>query len=62
LTVFFSIVLAKRYTTPSSDIIDVLAGLDIVDAVFTEVAATLEAAIQNGRDRESATRKTWRLC
>ena len=46
MTVFFSVVLAKRYTTPSADIIDVLAGLDSVDAVFSEVVSTLEDAIQ----------------
>jgi hypothetical protein len=48
LTVFFSIVLTKRYTNPSSDIIDVLAGLDMVDVVFADLAAALETAIRSG--------------
>ncbi|KAG9711625.1 DUF1741-domain-containing protein, partial [Aureobasidium melanogenum] len=34
LTVFLSKVFSKRYTNPSSDIIEVLAGLDNVDTVF----------------------------
>lgn len=43
-------VLTKKYTNPSSDIIDVLAGLDNVDAVFSDLVATLDTAIKNGRD------------
>ena len=50
LTVFFSIVLTKKYTNPSSDIIEVLSGLDNVDAAFQDLVATLETAIKNGRD------------
>lgn len=53
LSVFFSVVLTKKYTNPSSDIIDVLAGLDNVDAVFSDVVATLESAIKSGRDGKS---------
>ncbi|GAB1736072.1 hypothetical protein NU219Hw_g6123t1 [Hortaea werneckii] len=49
LTVFFAVVLTKKYTNPSSDIIDVLAGLDRVDAVFTELVAVLDHAIKDGR-------------
>ncbi|KAK4547926.1 hypothetical protein LTR36_010645 [Oleoguttula mirabilis] len=49
LTVFFAVVLAKRYTNPSSDIIEVLAGLEKVDAVFTELVAALDHAIKDGR-------------
>jgi len=52
LTVFFSVILAKRYTNPSSDIIDVLAGLDMVDAVFTDLVTTLETAVRAGREGE----------
>lgn len=43
-------VLTKKYTNPSSDIIDVLAGLDNVDAVFSDLVATLDTAIKNGRN------------
>lgn len=49
LTVFFAKVLSKRYTNPSSDIIGVLAGLDNVDTVFTDLVATLDGAIKAGR-------------
>ncbi|RFU29757.1 hypothetical protein B7463_g6569, partial [Scytalidium lignicola] len=46
---FFSSVLTKKYTNPSSDIINVLAGLDKVDAVFTDFVAALDATIRTGR-------------
>ncbi|KAK5136033.1 hypothetical protein LTR08_004287 [Meristemomyces frigidus] len=49
LTVFFAAVLSKRYSHPSSDIIEVLAGLDQVDAVFTDLVATLERIIRDGQ-------------
>jgi hypothetical protein len=42
-------VLAKKYTNPSSDIIELLAGLDHVDAVFTDFVSALESLIRNGR-------------
>jgi hypothetical protein len=42
-------VLAKKYTNPSSDIIDLLAGLDHIDSVFTEFVSALEPLIRNGR-------------
>lgn len=41
--------LAKKYTNPSSDIIEVLAGLDNVDAVFTDLVTALDHAIKDGR-------------
>ncbi len=50
LTVFFAVVLAKKYTNPSSDIIEVLAGLDDVDAVFTELVTSLDQATRDGRN------------
>lgn len=53
LTVFLASVFSKRYTNPSSDIIEVLAGLDDVDSVFTDLVATLDAAIKSGRSRKS---------
>lgn len=42
-------VLAKKYTNPSSDIIDLLAGLDHIDTVFAEFVAALESLIRGGR-------------
>lgn len=49
LTVVLGAVLAKRYTNPSADIITVLAGLDEVDAVFSEFASAIESIIRTGR-------------
>lgn len=49
LTVFLNKVLSKRYASPSSDIIEILAGLDNVDLVLTELVAALDAAIKSGR-------------
>ncbi|KAK4237583.1 hypothetical protein C8A03DRAFT_44557 [Achaetomium macrosporum] len=49
LSTFMVAVLAKKYTNPSSDIIELLAGLDHVDAVFTEFVGALESLIRNGR-------------
>ncbi|TKA33063.1 hypothetical protein B0A54_14724 [Friedmanniomyces endolithicus] len=46
LTVFFAVVLAKRYSNPSSDIIEVVAGLENVDAVFSELVASLDSIIR----------------
>ena len=50
LSTFMVSVLAKRYTNPSSDIIELLAGLDHIDTVFTEFVGALESLIRNGRN------------
>lgn len=52
LSVFLSCLLSKRYPHPSSDIMVVLAGLDHIDAVFTEFVSALEGIIRNGKGRE----------
>ncbi|KAI1799357.1 DUF1741-domain-containing protein [Daldinia bambusicola] len=52
LTTFFSAILPKKYTNPSSDIIAVLAGLDQVDAVFTDFVGALDGVIRNGKSME----------
>lgn len=57
MTVFFAVVLGKKYMNPSSDIIEVLAGLDNVDTVFNALVETLEDAITNGRTSMSNLRK-----
>ncbi|KFY16941.1 hypothetical protein V492_01003 [Pseudogymnoascus sp. VKM F-4246] len=49
LTVLLAAVLSKKYNNPSSDIINVLAGLDQVDSVFTEFVAVLDNTIRTGR-------------
>ena len=48
MTVFFAVILAKKYTNPSSDIIEVVAGLDDVDVVFSELVAALDSVIKDG--------------
>ncbi|KAI9839570.1 MAG: hypothetical protein M1819_002196 [Sarea resinae] len=52
LTVFLGSVLTKKYTNPSSDIISVLAGLDLADSIFTEFVGALDVIIRNGRTLE----------
>lgn len=47
--------LAKKYMNPSSDIINVLAGLDHVDTVFADFVGALDGIIRNGRSCELAT-------
>ncbi|KAH0543939.1 hypothetical protein FGG08_001840 [Glutinoglossum americanum] len=49
LTAFLGGTLNKKYTNTSSDVITVLAGLDHVDAIFTEFVAALDNIIRNGR-------------
>ncbi|KAF4548238.1 Hypothetical protein D9617_30g011430 [Elsinoe fawcettii] len=49
LACFLSKVLSKKYQSPSSDIIEILAGLDHVDAVFNELVGALNRAIMQGR-------------
>ncbi|KAF3910658.1 hypothetical protein ABW21_db0206026 [Orbilia brochopaga] len=52
IATFLSQVLAKRYTNLSSDIIAILAGLDNIDAVFTEFVAVLDGNIRAGKTAE----------
>ncbi len=54
LTVFLSVVLSRRYTNPSSEIITVLAGLDEVDACFLDFVDAIENAI-----RSDGSGKSW---
>lgn len=49
LSTFMLAVLAKKYTNPSSDIIELLAGLDHIDHVFTDFVGALESIIRTGR-------------
>ncbi|KAF2154428.1 DUF1741-domain-containing protein [Myriangium duriaei CBS 260.36] len=48
LAVFLDSVLAKRYQSPSADIIEVLAGLDNVDTVFHQLVDVLDKTISQG--------------
>ncbi len=47
LTAFFAASLSKKYTNPSSDIINLLAGLDAVDSLFTTFVTTLDTLIKS---------------
>jgi hypothetical protein len=49
LTTFLGGVLSKRYTNMSSDVILILAGLDHVDTIFSELVASLDTTIRSGR-------------
>jgi len=49
LTVFLTKVFSKKYTNPSSDIIEVLAGLDNVDTVFNDLVTALDNTISSGK-------------
>ncbi|ELQ34128.1 hypothetical protein OOU_Y34scaffold00793g10 [Pyricularia oryzae Y34] len=51
LCTFFIAVVAKKYTNPTSDIIDVLAGLDQADQVFSDFVGALEGLIRAGKDK-----------
>ncbi|KAL8883203.1 MAG: hypothetical protein Q9192_007361 [Flavoplaca navasiana] len=53
LTAFLSIVLTKRYTNPSSEIIAVLAGLDQVDACFLHFVDAIETVVRSGGSVET---------
>ncbi|KAF5606236.1 UPF0588 membrane protein [Fusarium pseudocircinatum] len=50
LSVFLSCLLSKRYPHPSSDIMVLLAGLDQIDAVFTDFVNAVEAIIRNSKE------------
>lgn len=52
LTAFFAAVLSKRYITPSTDIIEVLAGLDKVDQVMTSLYGGLLGTIRQNTDQK----------
>ncbi|KAK5116357.1 hypothetical protein LTR62_007904 [Meristemomyces frigidus] len=50
LAVFFSVIFTKRYNS-SGDIIEIIAGLDSVDAIFTELVACLDNVIRSETKR-----------
>ncbi|KAL9093402.1 MAG: hypothetical protein Q9159_000256 [Coniocarpon cinnabarinum] len=49
LIVFLENILSKRYPNPSSDSVNVLAGLEDADGILSDFATTLEASIKDGR-------------
>ncbi|GJN75141.1 hypothetical protein VFPFJ_06687 [Purpureocillium lilacinum] len=50
LTIYLSCLLSKKYPHPSSDIINVLAGLDHIDPIFSDFVGTLDGIIRNEKD------------
>ncbi|KAL9620671.1 MAG: hypothetical protein Q9160_004807 [Pyrenula sp. 1 TL-2023] len=50
LTTFLGGILTKRFTNPSSDIFEVLAGLDDADKVFSDLASGLDDIIRHEGD------------
>lgn len=56
LTTFLSAALAKRYNNPSADVIDLLAGLDRVDAVLSDFVAALDQILRWGTTETMRTR------
>lgn len=49
---FLTSVLAKKYAHPSSEVISILAGIDLIDTIFTEFVAALDSIIRGGRTME----------
>ncbi|KAK1963459.1 DUF1741-domain-containing protein [Colletotrichum sublineola] len=52
LSVFLCSALSKKYAHPSSDIINVLAGIDYIDTVFTDFVGALDQIIRSGKSLE----------
>ncbi|RMZ81155.1 hypothetical protein DV737_g2694, partial [Chaetothyriales sp. CBS 132003] len=52
LTAFLSAVFSKRYTNPSTDVIEVLAGLDSIDKLVSDLVNGLEAIIRQSSNLE----------
>ncbi|EFQ35310.1 uncharacterized protein GLRG_10454 [Colletotrichum graminicola M1.001] len=49
LSVFLCSTLSKKYAHPSSDIINVLAGIDYIDTIFTDFVGALDQIIRGGK-------------
>ena len=60
LTMFLGEVFSKRYNNPSSDIIEILAGLDDVDVVFTDLVTILDGIVKSGDTGPSAKQNNYR--
>ncbi|EHY60803.1 hypothetical protein HRR83_000570 [Exophiala dermatitidis] len=55
LTAFLCAVFTKKYTNPNTDVIEVLAGLDSIDRLMSDLVQTLESIIRQG-DNETIRR------
>ncbi|CRK24725.1 hypothetical protein BN1723_013365 [Verticillium longisporum] len=56
LSVFLAAVLGKKYAYPTSDVIAVLAGIDLVDTIFGEFAVALDQVIRAGKSLDLRSR------
>lgn len=52
LTAFLGGVLSKKYTNPSSDVIVILAGLDEVDKLVSDLVNGIDDLIRHGSNSE----------
>ncbi|KAI9664344.1 MAG: hypothetical protein M1831_002277 [Alyxoria varia] len=52
LTAFLESILSKRYTSPSADVISILAGLEGVDWAFANFVSALDFAIRDGKTQD----------
>jgi hypothetical protein len=52
LNTYLAAVFAKKYNNPTTDIITVLAGLESIDAVFSDFVSAIDTALRIGRDGE----------
>lgn len=52
LSAFLVAILAKRYSNPSTDVIEVLAGLENVDKVMTDLVNSLDSIISQPKSRQ----------
>lgn len=53
MAAFLGGILSKKYTNPSSDVIAVLAGLDKVDKLVSDLVSGIDDLIRNGNNSES---------
>lgn len=53
MTAFFGGVLSKRYTHPSSDVITILASLDDVDKLMSDLVNGVDDLVRHGSNCES---------
>jgi len=58
LTSFLVAVFSKKYTNPSADAIEVLAGLNDVDSLISDLVASIDGIIRNGNRCQSLLFKT----
>lgn len=56
LTAFLCAVFSKRYTNPNTDVIEVLAGLDAIDRLMSDLVHGLESTIRQSNNESLRTK------